>query len=232
MQRTGRRQALEGRVALITGASGGIGRAIALGFAEAGADLVLVARRARPLVELTQTVQAMGRRALLVLADVAAERAVKRVLQQVELVFPRIDILVNNAGILPPAQPTHAMALADWDRVLAVNLRAPFLLSRLLVPRMLEAGYGRIVNLTGGYPAALSSGAYEASKAALRSLTQALGRELKRSGVLVNALDPGWVRTEMAPDAPHAPETVVPLAIRLASLPKRGPSGQEFSLSD
>jgi NAD(P)-dependent dehydrogenase (short-subunit alcohol dehydrogenase family) len=232
MSRIRQRQALQGRVALITGASGGIGRAIALGFAGAGADLVLLARRARPLVELTQGVQDLGRRALLVLADVAVERSVKRVLQQAELVFPRIDILVNCAGILPPAQPTHAMALADWDRVLAVNLRGPFLLSRLLLPRMLEAGFGRIINLTGCHVPAAPCGAYEASRSALRSLTQVLGRELKRSGVLVNGLDPGCGRTRTACEASPVPEALVPLAIRLASLPARGPSGQEFSLSD
>jgi NAD(P)-dependent dehydrogenase (short-subunit alcohol dehydrogenase family) len=231
MGRSRVRQVLAGRVALITGASGCIGRAIALGFAEAGADVVLVARRVRPLVELTHAVQAGGRRALLVVADVAVERAMKRVLQQVDLVFPRIDILVNNAGVLPPMQPAHEMPLSDWDRVLAVNLRGPFQLSRLVLPRMLEAGYGRIINVTGDGKAEPGQGAYAVSKTALRLLTQIMGRELKGTGVLVNALDPGRVRSEMAPDAPEEPESVVPLAIRLASLPKRGATGREFARS-
>jgi 3-oxoacyl-[acyl-carrier protein] reductase len=230
MGRSRVRQVLQGRVALITGASSGIGRAIALGYATAGADLVLVARRVRPLAQVTQQVQAMGRRALLVVADVGVERAVKRVLHQASLGFPRIDILVNNAGVLLPEQPTHETLTGDWDHVLDVNLRGPFLLSRLLVPGMVSAGYGRIINVTSSYKAQPRYGAYSVSKAALWALTQVMARELRGTGVLVNALDPGWVRTEMAPDGRAEPESVVPMAIRLASLPKRGPSGKEFCL--
>jgi NAD(P)-dependent dehydrogenase (short-subunit alcohol dehydrogenase family) len=230
MRQSRPRQVLRDRVAVVTGASSGIGRALALGFADAGADLILVARRVRPLVELTHAVEAKGRRALLVVADVAVERAMKRILHQADIVFSRIDILVNNAGMCLPEQPTHETSLADWDRTLAVNLRGPFMLSRLIVPRMLEAGYGRIINLTSSYQAEPRYGAYSASKAALAALTRAMGQELRGSGVLVNALDPGWVQSEMAPDAPNPPECVVPLAVRLASLPARGPSGREFAV--
>ena len=228
MGRAKPRQVLRGRVALITGASSGIGWAMALGFADAGADLVLVARRAHRLVQLTHAIEAKGRRALLVVADVAIERAMKRVLQQADLVFPGIDILVNNAGMCLPEQPTHETPLPDWERVLAVNLRGPFLLSRLLVPRMVAAGYGRIINLTSSYKAEPFYGAYSASKAALFALTRVMAQELRGTGILVNALDPGWICSEMAPDGPNPPERVVPLGIRLASLPARGPSGREF----
>jgi 3-oxoacyl-[acyl-carrier protein] reductase len=223
-----RRLVLGGRVALVTGASSGIGWAVSLGFAEAGADLVLLARRAHRLVQLAQAIQDRGRRALLLLADVAAERAVKRALDEALSFFPRIDILVNNAGMILPEQLTHETLLADWDRILAVNLTGPFLLSRLLIPRMLEAGYGRIINVTSNYKAEPRYGAYSVSKAALFALTRVMARELRGTGILVNALDPGWVRSEMSPDGGKPPEKVVPLAVRLASLAARGPTGREF----
>jgi 3-oxoacyl-[acyl-carrier protein] reductase len=222
------RKVLEGRVALVTGASSGIGWAMALGFADAGADLILVARRAHLLARLAQAVQAKGRRALLVIADVAIERAVKRVVQQATAAFPRIDILVNNAGTILLEQLTHETSQADWDRVLAVNLRGPFMLSRLIVPHMLHAGYGRIINVTSGYKAEPSYGAYSVSKAALFALTQVMAKELRGTGILANALDPGRIRSEMSPESGKPPEALVPLAIRLASLPARGPSGREF----
>lgn len=226
-----RAKILEGRVALVTGASSGIGRAIAIGFARAGADLIVVARRSRRLVEVVQRVEAESRRALLVVGDVSQERVARRVIQQARLVFPRIDILVNNAGMILPEQPTHDTVVADWDRLLAVNLRGPFLFSRLIVPDMVAAGYGRIINLTSSYKAEPSYGAYSVSKAGLFALTRVMGRELKGTGVLVNALDPGWIRSEMAPDGRHPPERVVPLALRLASLPASGPSGREFAVA-
>jgi len=229
MARRGR--ALAGRVALITGASSGIGRAVALGFAEAGADLVLVARRAHRLVEVVQAAEARDRRALLVVADVAGERAVRRVLHQASLVFPRIDILVNNAGMFQPRQLAHETAPAEWDRLLEVNLRGPFLFCRYVVPRMVEAGYGRVINVTSAYKAEPGYGAYSVSKAALWALTRVMAGELKGTGVLVNALDPGWVRSEMSPDGGAPPESVVPVAVRLASLPGRGPSGREFAVA-
>ena len=222
------RRVMEGRVALVTGASSGIGWAMALGFADAGADVVLVARRAHRLARLAQAIQAKGRRALLVIADVAVERAVKRVVDEATQAFPRVDILVNNAAMILPEQRTHETSLPDWDRLLAVNLRGPFLLSRLLVPTMLQAGYGRIINVTSGYKAEPGFGAYSVSKAALYALTRVMAQELRGTGILVNALDPGWVRSEMSPEGGKAPDTVVPLAIRLASLPARGPSGKEF----
>lgn len=228
MTRRRTRGALQGRVALITGASGGIGWEVALGFADAGADLVLVARRAHLLARLAQAIQAKGQRALLVVADVAVERAVRRVVDQTFDAFPRIDILVNNAGMVLPEKLTHETLPAEWDRLLAVNLRGPFMLCRLIVPQMIEVGYGRIINVTSSYKQEPHYGAYSVSKAALYALTCVMAKELRRTGVLVNALDPGWIRSEVSPDGGRPPETVVPMAIRLASLPARGPSGREF----
>lgn len=231
MRRRQTRQPLMGRVALVTGASSGIGWAVAQGFADAGADVVIVARRAHRLAQLAQAIQVKGRKALLIVADVSVDRAMKRVVHQASLTFPNIDILVNNAAVFLPEQPTHETSVADWDRVLAVNLRGPFMLSRLLVPSMLAAGYGRIINVTSSYKAEPGYGAYSVSKAALDALTRVMAQELRGTGILVNAVDPGWVRTEMSPDGARTPEAVVPLAIKLASLPAKGPTGREFAVA-
>jgi len=182
MGRAKPRQVLKGRVALITGASSGIGWAMALGFADAGADLGAGGAPSPPPRAARPRHRGKGRRALLVVADVAIERAMKRVLQQADLVFPGIDILVNNAGICLPEQPTHETPLPDWERVLAVNLRGPFLLSRLLVPRMVAAGYGRIINLTSSYKAEPFYGVYSVSKAALFALTASWPRSCVARG--------------------------------------------------
>ena len=230
MKSRGRHRPLLGRVALVTGASGAIGWEVALGFADAGADLVLVARRAHLLARLAHAIQAKGQRALLVVADVAAERAVKRIVDQAFDAFARVDILVNNAGMVLPEKLTHETLLPEWDRVLAVNLRGPFMLCRLIVPQMIEAGYGRIINVTSSYKQEPRYGAYSVSKAALYALTSVMGKELRGTGILVNALDPGWIRSEMSPHGGRPPQTVVPMAIRLASLPARGPSGREFTV--
>lgn len=187
-----------------------------------------MARRAHLLARLAQAIQDKGRRALLVIADVAVERSVKRIGRQATAAFPRIDTLVNNAGMTLPEQLTHETSQTDWDRVLTVNLHGPFLLCRLIVPHMLDAGYGRIINVTSSYKAQPRYGVYSVSKAALFTLTQVMAKKLRGTGIHVNALDPGWIRSEMSPGGGSPPETVVPLAIRLASLPTRGPSGREF----
>lgn len=190
---------LEGQVAVVTGAASGIGRGIAVAFAREGADVALV-----DLVDSSgaaaalEEVRAHGREPLLVRADVADEADVRAMAEQVLARYGRVDVLVNNAGIFTQSL-VEDLPVADWDRVLAVNLRGTFLCTRVLLGQMLERGSGRIINIASqlGQIGGVEVAHYAASKAAVIGLTKSLAREVARRGVLVNAIAPGPVITPL-----------------------------------
>ncbi len=225
---------LENRVAVITGAGSGIGRVIAVAFAREGAQVVLTGRRVYKLEETATLCENVaqnitGHKALLKGADIANEDDVTRLRDRVLSSFGRCDILVNNAGVFKPEPGVllHEAPIADWDSVMQINVRGPFLCLRAFVPTMIENKYGRVVNVTSGLKHAAGHGIYSISKSALDALTKTAAHELEAHNILVNALNPGWVKTEMAQSAPDKPEKVVPLALKLASLPEGEPSGIE-----
>jgi NAD(P)-dependent dehydrogenase (short-subunit alcohol dehydrogenase family) len=190
---------LDGRRALVTGGSKGLGLVIAAALARAGADICLVSRTgseaesaARELVETT------GRRCVALAADVSVAADVDRLLEESEQQLGPIDILVNNAGINTRG-PVEELSEADWDAVVDINLKAPFLCSRRFAPRMAERGWGRILNLgsilsTIGIP---GRSPYCSAKAGVLGLTRVLALEYATRGVTVNALCPGPFATEM-----------------------------------
>jgi NAD(P)-dependent dehydrogenase (short-subunit alcohol dehydrogenase family) len=196
-----RRGRLTGLTALVTGASQGLGRAIALAYAREGADLVLVARRPAPLAAVRAEVEALGARALAVAGDVGDPADVERVAAAALEAFERVDVLVNNASELGPTPMPY---LLDTDpgalrRVLDVNLVGPFLLTRAVLGPMLGAGRGSVINVSSdaGVVGYAGWGAYGMSKAALDQLTRIWASELDGTGVRVVSVDPGDMATEM-----------------------------------
>ena len=194
------RFSLEGRTALVTGASRGIGRAIALGFAEHGADLVLAARQRQGLEAVAREVEAHGRRAAVLPVNTGDEDSIRALADEIEARGLAVDVLVNNAATNPVMTPLVDLETRAWRKILDTDVTGPFLLCRALAPGMLRRGRGAIINVAsnGGLSPAPGLGAYCTSKAALIHLTRCLAVELGPRGVRVNAIAPGLVETRMA----------------------------------
>ncbi len=195
---------LEGRVAIVTGGSRGIGRAVAHCLAEDGASVVVSGLDAARLETVTKELGDLGGPVLGVVADVARREDVDRLVAETKGRFARIDVLVNNAGITRDALLVR-MKDEDWDRVLDVNLRGAFLTTRAVAKVMMRQKGGRIINIASAAGAMGNAGQanYSAAKAGLIGLTKAAARELSRWGILVNAVAPGLIDTDMAAAMPQ-----------------------------
>jgi len=194
---------LQGKVALITGASRGIGRSIALAFAEAGAKLAVSSRNKRPpeLEKVAEQVRAMGGEALVIPAHVGKKAEVQKLVQGTLQAFGRIDVLVNNAGANPVLSSMVDLEEEAFDKVLEVNLKGAFLMSKAVAKEMIKQGGGRIINISsvsGLRARADQTGAYCISKAALNMMTRVMARELASHNILVNAIAPGSIKTEFS----------------------------------
>ena len=190
---------LTGRIALVTGASRGIGRVIAIALAEAGADVAVNYReRATEAIDVVETIHGLGRRAIAVPADVSSGAAVTEMFHAIEHGLGAIDILVNNAGIAI-FHDIDALTEEDFDQTIAVNLKSAFLCIRAAVPHMRERGWGRIVNISSG--AARGAGGigphYNASKAGMEGLARGYAARLVKHGITVNSVAPSLIATDM-----------------------------------
>jgi gluconate 5-dehydrogenase len=206
---------LDGRVAVVTGGSSGIGRAIAGALARAGASVVIVARRKAELVATVDELTADGGRAGWVAADLGSRDGVRAAAEEAVAVFGEPDILVNSAGInLRP--PMNELGDDVWDTTMAVNLEAPFLLGQRFGPGMAERGFGRIIHITSqqAHRAFVQSGAYGVSKGALESLARSQAEAWSPYGVTCNTLVPGFVMTPLNERLSSDPEKVAALAAR------------------
>ncbi len=190
--------AVEERVALVTGGAKGVGRACAIRLAEAGRDVAVVdvlEERARDTVE---QVRALGRRAEFYACNVADLAEVERTVAAVKAAFGRIDILVNAAGIIGRDLPLMETPIQMWHDVLGVNLSGTYFMSRVVVPHMVERKWGRIINFTSGAREGIPTLVpYAVSKAGIVPITRAFAAEFAKQGVLVNAIEPGRVLTDM-----------------------------------
>jgi len=189
---------LQGRIALVTGASQGIGRACALELARAGATVVLAARNEIKLAETVAEIVGAGGQAEAIPLDIASQDSIKAGAKAVIERFEKVEILVNNAGITRDGL-MMAMKRADWDDVLGTNLTGAFLLTQALLRPMLKNRWGRIINISSVVGRAGQAGQvnYSASKAGLIGLTRSMAREVASRGITVNAVAPGYIETPM-----------------------------------
>ena len=208
---------LEGRIALVTGASQGIGRAIALALAEAGATVALTARNEAKLAEVKSTIEAAGGKAETFPLDVSSEDSIKTTAKEIVGKLGAVHILVNNAGVTRDGLVLR-MKAADWDDVLTTNLKGAFLLTQALLQPMMKARWGRVINITSvvGETGQAGQANYAASKAGLIGLTKSLAREFASRNITVNAVAPGFIETDMTgvltDDQKSAMLGMVPLA--------------------
>jgi 3-oxoacyl-[acyl-carrier protein] reductase len=200
-------------VALVTGASRGIGRAVAVALAEAGCDVAVNYKtRTAEAHAVRDQITAQGHRAIAVAADVSVATDVQRLIDEVRAALGPIDILVNNAGIARQAR-LDAITEADWDEIIDGNLKSCFLVTQAALPEMRSRGFGRIINLSSvaAQVGGVVSPQYAASKAGMLGLTRFYARHLAAQGITVNAIAPALIETEMVTSNPNARPDLIPV---------------------
>lgn len=224
---------LENKWALVTGSSRGIGRRIAIGLADLGCNVIV---HGRTKEHTSQAVSELAERAIKVHAvagDLSNKQGVQQVIDEVQETGVAVDILYNNAAINNSPTPVFEFPLEEWAHTFQVNVFSVVQLCAAFAPGMRERNWGRIINLTSGIADQPNLAPYSASKAAIDKYTQDLAAEFRGCNVLVNHVDPGWIRTDLGgPDAWDDVDSVVPGVLVPALLPDAGPSGRFYAAQD
>ncbi len=233
---------LERKVALVTGGSQGIGKAVAAAYAREGAEVIVTARGRERLEAAAQEIRKGGGHVVPLHADVADRQQVQDLAEGIRRRFGQLHVLVNNASLLGPRVPLLEYPEEDWEVVVAINLHGPFFVIKACVPLMVLAGGGSIINVSSGVGRIGKArwGAYAASKFALEGLTQVLAAELEPLHIRVNAVNPGGTRTTMRaaaypeedPMTLPTPEQITPVFVYLASDESRDVTGQSLEARD
>lgn len=189
---------LDGKVAIVTGAGRGIGKALAIGLAEAGADVAILSRTASDLEAVAADIEMLGRKAYLITTDVTKREDVEKAVSTVQEQAGKIDILVNNAG-MNIRTPALKVTDEEWDTIMQTNLKSAFMMAQAVAHPMKEAGQGKIINITsvGGHVALRTGVVYGAAKAALIQMTKVLALEWSQFGININAIGPWYFKTPL-----------------------------------
>lgn len=231
---------LQGKVALITGASQGLGEALALAYAKEGASLVVNSRSEGSIRPVAEEVERLGVKVLAVAADVSKGEDARRLVDVAVAEFGGIDVLVNNAGLLGPRVAIEDYPEDEWRRVIDANLTGPYLISKAAIPHIREGG--SVINVVSGVSVEGRAewGAYSVSKFGVEGLSQILAAELEDRGIRSNAVDPGGMRTDMRaaaypeedPQTRITPEENIAVFLYLASDESKGVTGQRFKAQE
>ncbi len=224
---------LKDKVALITGGARGIGKAVALAYAREGARLAICARTESEINTTVQEIQRLKADAKGWSCDVSIEDSVKAFVGDVIKEFERIDVLVNNAGVMTRPVPITQLEVKKWDYTIAVNLRGPFLVTKSVLPVMLEQRSGSIINVSSmvGRGAYANFIAYGTSKWGLEGFTQTLAAETRSSNIRINSVEPGYVATKLTGYQGSRPESVTDVFVYLASDQANGITGKMLNSS-
>jgi len=215
---------LKDKVILITGAGSGLGKALAVAAGQVGAKVICAGRRKDKIQQTAEEVTRAGGMGTTMEMDVTDLKSVEKGLKMAEKVGP-IDILINNAGIITGMKAVQDLPVEEWDKIMATNVRGPYLLMRAILPGMIQRGFGRILNISAPIKHLPKASAYCASKCALDSLTKAVGYELKGVDVIINAVEPPFLDTEMHKGG-KKPEEVVAQILELVALEAGSQSGR------
>lgn len=226
-------QQLAGKWALVTGSSRGIGQQIALGLARRGCNIIIHGRSEASVAATKKLLADFDVQTHVSVGDLATDEGIQAVIQGVVDGPGYVDILYNNAAVMSQYMPIFEVPMTEWLRTLQVNLFAMIQLCNAFAPGMQERKFGRIINLTSGIADQPNLAPYSVSKAAVDKYSRDLAFELKDDNVLVNYLDPGWLKTDMGgPDAWEEVETVLPGALVPALLEDNGPTGRFYAAQD